>query len=485
MVHLVGCGPGDEKLLTIKALELIESADVIVYDRLVNQSILRFASETCDFIYVGKKPDYHIKTQEEINNILVECSRKYNNVVRLKGGDPYIFGRGGEEGEFLKTNNVDFDVVPGVSSFYSCPSNAGIPLTFRGISSSVHVFSGHLIGDDYNYKAICALGGTLVFLMSVNNLNVICNKLIDGGLSFKTPAAIIENGTCSDQRTIISCLENTADDARKNNVKSPAVFVVGDVVLKEDKLNTITGKLLFGKKILIACEKNFANRLYDAFNYYGAYSSVLPLVNISKINAPLDFNIKSFDSVVFTSKHGVKHFFDMLFENRVDIRTLANIKFYAIGSKTKEMVMSYGIVDIMVPMVYNSENLTDLIIKTSNKGERVLYPASDLSDNKMCKKLCEHGLICKQIPVYKNTLPNMASEFLKPENKWDYVVLSSSSCVTRFAELVGTDDALKIVAIGDKTAKTAHIYGYNRILVAKNAAESEIVNLIIENERAV
>jgi uroporphyrinogen III methyltransferase/synthase len=242
-VFLVGAGPGDPKLLTIKAVELLKKAEIVVYDRLVSASILKLASENAEKVYVGKRTGKHEFTQEKITELLIEKARKGKRVVRLKGGDPFLFGRGGEEAEALAENNIDFEVVPGVTSAIAAPAYAGIPLTHRDFASSVTIVTGHSAGDSeksVDWAKIAGAGGTIVILMGVESLEAIASKLVEGGLNPGTPVAVIEQGTLKQQKTVVGKIDTIAKDAKEKNVKPPAVIVVGEVA-------TLGGKLAWFK----------------------------------------------------------------------------------------------------------------------------------------------------------------------------------------------------------------------------------------------
>ena len=255
-VYLVGAGPGDYKLLTLKGLECIKKADVIVYDRLANKNYLKEAKENCEFIYVGKASSNHTLPQDDINRVIADKAKEGKIVTRLKGGDPYVFGRGGEEGELLKEEGIEFEVVPGITSAIGGLCYAGIPITHRDYASSFHVITGHLRDDDkenpeINWNALANTNGTLVFLMGVANLQKISSNLIKEGKSKDTPVALISWATRSNQRVITSTLENVYETAVRENVKPPTLIAVGDVVELRDKLNFFESKPLFGKNVLV------------------------------------------------------------------------------------------------------------------------------------------------------------------------------------------------------------------------------------------
>lgn len=337
MVYLVGAGPGDSGLITQKGLECIKKADVIIYDHLANPTLLSYAKNDCKLIYAGKIAGNHHMVQEEINKTLVEHSR-FGNVVRLKGGDPFIFGRGGEEIISLIENNIDYEIVPGISSCYSAAEYCGIPVTHRGVATSFHVITGHeKVGNEtVNYSALAKLSGTLVFLMGLSSAENISNKLIENGKSENTPVAVISSGTTPHQKCVTGTLNNLSALAKQ--MTSPAIILVGDVVnLKQDWFKQKNTKILTTATPLM--NKSIKNAATD-FDI-----TELPLIKTVPINFDLfsKADIAHFSHIVFTSANGVKIFFEYLQKSKTDIRTLRGTKFAVVGKKTADALASYGI----------------------------------------------------------------------------------------------------------------------------------------------
>ena len=299
-VYLVGAGPGDYKLLTLKGLECIKKADVIVYDRLANKNYLKEAKENCEFIYVGKASSNHTLPQDDINRVIADKAKEGKIVTRLKGGDPYVFGRGGEEGELLKEEGIEFEVVPGITSAIGGLCYAGIPITHRDHASSFHVITGHLREDDkenpeINWNALANTNGTLVFLMGVANLQKISSNLIKEGKSKDTPVALISWATRYNQRVITSTLENVYETAIKEGVKPPTLIAVGDVVGLRDKLNFFETKPLFGKNVIVTRSRTQSSSLVSKISYLGGNPIEVPTIKIEKIenNIALENEIKN------------------------------------------------------------------------------------------------------------------------------------------------------------------------------------------------
>ena len=349
-VYLVGAGPGDYKLLTLKGLECIKKADVIVYDRLANSNYLKEAKSNCEFIYVGKASSNHTLPQEDINRVIADKAKEGKIVTRLKGGDPYVFGRGGEEGQLLKEEGIDFEVIPGITSAIGGLCYAGIPITHRDHASSFHVVTGHL-RDDYkenpeiNWNALANIRGTIVFLMGVANLKKISENLIKEGKSKDTPVALISWATRYNQRVITSTLEDVYETAVRENVKPPTLIAVGSVVELRDTLNFFEKKPLFGKNIMVTRSRTQSSSIVEKIMDLGGNPIEIPTIKIEKIenNTELENeinNIRDYTYLVLTSKNAVEIFFDKLEEMNLDTRALANLKVCAIGSATAKEIKS-------------------------------------------------------------------------------------------------------------------------------------------------
>ena len=309
-VYIVGAGPGDLELLTLKGKRCVEEADCIVYDRLVNPQILSLAQKKCELIYLGKGNTEGGVIQDEINRTIVEKALEGKTVTRLKGGDPFVFGRGGEEILALNEAEVEFEVVPGITSSISVPSYSGIPVTHRNIARSFHVFTGHTSkeGTWHNFDAIAKLEGTLVFLMGIKNLNLIAGDLIKYGKSPTTPVAIIEKGSTSKQRVVEGTLETIVEIAKEKKVVPPAIIIIGEVVNLRSEFNWFEKLPLFGKNILTTRDYKKSVEFAYEIEKLGGKATVLPLINIEPLEIELD--IKDAKAILFNSKNGVKTFFE-------------------------------------------------------------------------------------------------------------------------------------------------------------------------------
>ncbi|MBS1111967.1 MAG: uroporphyrinogen synthase/methyltransferase, partial [Nitrospirae bacterium] len=343
-VYIVGAGPGDIGLITVKGLKYLKKAEVVVYDFHLNAQVLNYINHNAEFIYAGKRGGHHTMTQDEINRTIVEKAKEGKVICRLKGGDPFVFGRGGEEAEALANEGIEFEIVPGVSSSVAAPAYAGIPLTHRLYSSSLTVVPGYedttKEESSINWDALAKGAGTIVFLMAVKNISHVCLKLIENGKSPETPVAVIRWGTRSDQKTIVSSLKDIARLAEEKDIKPPAVMVVGEVVKLREKLKWYENKPLFGRRVLVTREHSEG---FEELEGLGAevieFSTIkiVPPANWSDLDAAID-KIESYNWLIFTSANGVKFFFKRFFKKDRDIRDLKGIKICSIGEKTASFI---------------------------------------------------------------------------------------------------------------------------------------------------
>ena len=383
MVSLVGAGPGKRDYLSIEALRCIKKADVIVYDALISPSILNEAKMDAELIYVGKRADTIYKKQPEINELLVNLALSGKYVVRLKGGDPFIFGRGGEEALALKKAGISYEIVSGISSSYSVPASAGIPVTHRGAASSVHIITGHehpaKPSEALDFSVIAKEEGTLVFLMGLRSLGNICEKLIKNGKNEETPVAVISKGMTAKQRTVYGNLLTIKDKVRKNNIEAPAIIVVGDVVGVGKQIcewqSKNEKKVLSGKRILVTGSRNMADSLEKEFEQYGGETIAISLVETIPDYSDCDDifnNLEKYSWFIFTSANGVNIFFDRLRDLRVDIRKLANARFAVVGTSTKKALGKYGLYADFIPSKFTSKILAEELSKELTDKDKIL-----------------------------------------------------------------------------------------------------------------
>lgn len=497
IVYLVGAGPGDPGLLTLKGRRCIERADVLVYDHLVNDKLLDFAKEGAEKIYVGKIAGKHSMPQEKINSLLVSKAKEGKVVVRLKGGDPFIFGRGGEEAMELSDNGIPFEVVPGVSAATSVPAYAGIPLTHRDFNSSIAIITGHEDiskgGSKVEWKGISKYIENLIFFMGVKNLPNIVKNLIDNGRNPDTPIAVIRWGTTPLQETVVGKLSDIVGRVKERGIKPPAIIVVGGVIALRDRINWFEKKPLFGKKIFITRQKAQAEDFVRLIEDAGAIPVEFPVIETVPPDSwdALDNSIKKlggYDWIIFTSANGVRFFMERLKFNEKDIRELKGIKICAIGSKTASSVESIGIkVDIM-PDEYIAEGVIKEMLKIGIKGKKILLPRAAVARDILPQEIEKMGAKIDVVDAYKTIKPVERMDEIKKmlrNGKLDVITFTSSSTVKNFMSYF--DDTEKemikdvlIASIGPITAKTVEEFGFKSTIVADEYTIERFVEKIIE-----
>lgn len=484
-VYIIGAGCGNIDLLTLKGKRCIEEADCIVYDRLIDKKILKLAKAGAELLYFGKGNSEGGEIQEDINNILIKKGLEGKIVARVKGGDPFVFGRGGEEIQGLVENNIPFEIIPGISSSIAVPEYAGIPVTHRGISRSFHVFTGHTMenGKWHNFEVIAKLEGTLVFLMGIKNLDIITKDLMKNGKNPETPVAIIEKGTTPNQRVTKGNLSNIVELAKDRNILPPAITIIGEVVNLSDEFSWMEKLSLYQKKIMITRDieqgKSLSKKVLDR----GGEAINLPFIEISPIeNVKLDI-LQECKVLLFNSPNGVKYFMDSL----EDIREISNIKIGVVGEKTREILESYKIKPDFMPEKYLGEELAKMGKEYCKKGEKIVFITSDISPAE-CEKWCKiYGRKYEKLVLYKTG--KIKYEKKEVENRLkdiDYITFLSSSAVEAFNESIENDITLlkdiKIVSIGPVTTNTLKSYGYRNIIEAKKYTEEGII-LALESDR--
>ncbi|MCX7857600.1 MAG: uroporphyrinogen-III C-methyltransferase [Deltaproteobacteria bacterium] len=461
-VYIGGAGPGDTGLVTYKCLEIIKKADVIIYDFLANKDLLLYAKKEAETIYVGKKGSCHEMEQEEINELILRKAKEHRIVLRLKGGDPFIFGRGGEEAEFLRKNGVPYEIIPGVTSAISAPAYAGIPLTYRNISSVVVFVTGHEAQgketSSIDWKTLATFKGTLVFLMGMKNLSSIKENLLREGKDPATRVCVIQWGTMPKQKVLVSTLQNVEEDVKTASMGPPAVIVIGDVIELREKLLWFENLPLFGKKIVVTRPYEQSFEIAEMLKEKGADVSILPTIKIVPIipNESLDRAIESIDSyygVIFTSQNGARIFFERLFEKGFDSRNLHGVKVFAIGPSTAKEVRSYGIKAEFIPEKFLSEGIVEVLSGMELKGKRFLLPRAYKARDTIPRFIESYGGKCEIVALYKTEIPEKKE---KIEEEPDMVVFTSSSTVKNFLQMYGSDilHRTNVASIGPVTSKT-------------------------------
>mgnify|MGYP002612833602 FL=1 len=481
-VYIVGAGCGDFELLTLKGKRCISEADCIIYDRLVNKRILGFAGKGTEFIYLGKENTEGGLIQEEINNKILEKALEGKTVVRLKGGDPFVFGRGGEEIEKLSEKNIPFEIIPGITSAIAVPEYAGIPVTHRGLSKSFHVFTGMTAKENsfHDFKKIAELEGTLVFLMGVKNLGLITGELIKHGKDKNTPAAVIEKGTTGKQRVITDSLENIFKTAEKEKAVSPAVIVIGDVVKKREKFNWFEKKELFGKNILVTRDMAQGENFCREIEKLGGNSELLSFLRIEDKMHNFNYeNLKNYQALLFNSPNGVKFFF----EHIPDMRVLGNIKIGAVGAKTKEELEKFKIKPDVMPEKYLTAELAEEILKITEENDRILVITSDISPCDDVEWSRKYNRKFEKFIGY-NTNFNLKSktDVEKILKDVEYITFLSSSAVKSFVSSLENDIScvkrLKVISIGPSTTKTLKNFKINIFSEALDYTADGVIDIL-------
>ncbi|MFC2007603.1 uroporphyrinogen-III C-methyltransferase [Chloroflexota bacterium] len=495
-VYLVGAGPGDPGLITVKGLELLSQADVILYDRLLDERFIDSTPPTAERIYVGKTTGKHSRTQGEINLLLVEKAKEGKTVVRLKGGDPFVLGRGGEEAEALTQNRITFEVVPGISSAVAVPTYAGIPVTHRGLASSFAVVTGHedpgKESSSIAWEKLATAVDTLVFLMGMQNLPQIVTRLIKHGRPADTPAAVIKDGTTPRQKTVVGTLADIAARVDEAKLSPPAVVVVGEVVSLREKLPWFDNRPLFGKRVLVTRSRHQASKLSRLLTEHGALPIELPVIDIQQ---PANYdeldraieNLASYQWLVFTSTNGVDVFFHRLCTSNFDSRALCGLKIGAIGAATASALETNGIRPDYIPDVYTGQGFIEGLENQKISSQRFLLPRADIADHELTDGISRLGATVHEVTAYR-TVPvaevvSRAGKMLA-SGKIDVITFTSSSTVFNLvAGFEGKDPEVNgatIACIGPKTAATADRAGLKVDIIA---GEQTITGLVASLEQ--
>lgn len=503
-VTLVGAGPGDIGLLTRKGMQAIEEAEVLVYDALLSLELLAMCPKDIEWINVGKRSSHHLVPQEEINQILVDKAKEGKRVVRLKGGDPFVFGRGGEELEQLVKEGIDFEVVPGVTSSIAVAAYNGIPVTHRDYTSSFHIVTGHKKKNgtlDINFQALVAMDATLVFLMGVSALDTICNRLMEEGMDPDTPAAILEKGTTCRQKRVVATVSTLKEQADKNGIESPAITVVGKVCSLEKEFEWIEKKPLFGKQILVTRPKNRISKFSAKLRALGAQVIELPAIETIPIlerdkkeesekfqKAVENFvNEKGEVCAVFTSPQGVKHFFDQLRIMHIDMRKILSnqqLQIAAIGAGTKKELEQYNLFVDYMPEKYYAKDLGILLGQKLESETKVYIFRALEGSQELTKELKSAELEYVDVASYETVYESNPNLIEKLEDAFqkdqiDLVTFTSASTVKGFVHTLKKIDFTKVhaVCIGEQTALEAKKNNM-QIKIAKEPSMESMVECI-------
>ena len=497
-VYLVGAGPGDPGLITVKGKECIQKADVIIYDYLASPALLKYARESAELIYVGKKGGDHTLSQDQINALIVEKAKTGVTVTRLKGGDPFIFGRGGEEAEVLFKAGLSFEMVPGVTSAIAAPAYAGIPLTHRKLTSTLAFVTGHEDPQKeetrINWEALATGIGTLVFFMGVKNLPQITRQLLDHGKPPDTPVALVRWGTTPSQVAVSGTLETIVEKVQSAGLKAPALIVVGDVVNLRPTLKWFEKRPLLGKRIIVTRARQQASDLVSRLSDLGAECLEYPTIKIIPPRNPEPLqqavkNLSTYDWIVFTSVNGVIHFFEQLFAAGKDVRALSRMQTAAIGPATTEQLLKFGLNSDIVPETYRAESVVDAFKAMNLKGKKILLPRAREARPILPVELTKMGAEVDEIPAYETIKATEKADDLTrqlEEKRVDLITFTSSSTVKNFKALLPAHRFKKlmqgviIASIGPITTDTAKELDFDVHISAESFTIPGLVEAILQ-----
>ena len=501
IVYLVGAGPGDPRLITLRGVECLQQADLVVYDRLSSPLLLDHAPPSAERVFMGKGPDTPAGFQEAINSALVNAALAGKTVVRLKGGDPFVFGRGGEELQALRDAGVPFEVVPGISSAVAAPAYAGIPVTHRNVATAFTVVSG---SEDttkpesaLDWQALAATPGTLVVLMGWKALPEIVRVLIDHGRSPNTPAAVVQWGTLPQQRTVEGTLADIVERGRQAELGSPVVTIVGEVVRLRQALRWFDERPLFGRRVLVTRSRTQASVLSRLLAANGAEPVELPTIQIEPLNDYGEMDaalrqVQGYQWLVFTSANGVEAAFDRLRALGLDARARGSAQVAAIGPATAQALLGRGIAADYVPDTYTSEAVAEGFRRFPMEGARVLLPRADIGQETLPDGLRALGALVDQVTAYRTVVPlDSASRAKKllSSSSIGVATFTSSSTVRNLVELLDGDLSLlkgvEIVSIGPVTSRTAAELGVSVDMEAREHTVPGVVEALVEHYSSV
>ncbi len=496
-VYLIGAGPGDPGLITVKGLECVRKADVVVYDYLANERLLEQRRPDSELVYVGKQGGRHTLPQDQINELLIKKAKEGKVVARLKGGDPFIFGRGGEEAEGLVENGIPFEVVPGVTAATAVPTYAGIPLTHREHTASVAFVTGHedptKPESKVHWEKIATGIGTLVFFMGMKNLPSIVENLVKNGRASDTPVALIQWGTRTDQRVVTGTLADIVAKVQAAKLGPPAIIVVGEVVKLREMLNWYESKPLFGKRIVVTRSRDQASVFAELLIDRGATTIEFPTIDVvppaswGELDKALD-EIGSYDWLILTSANAVRFFLDRLRETGRDLRVLHGVKICVVGPKTAEALEARGIRPDLVPKDFKAEGVLAALGGVDVKGKRFLIPRARVARELIPDRLRELGAEVTVATAYDNVRPEADAERVRAlfaDKKIAAVTFTSSSTVHNFIEILGRKEykdlmqGVTAACIGPVTAKTAEEYGITTDVMPKDYTIPALVDALV------
>jgi uroporphyrinogen III methyltransferase / synthase len=497
-VYLVGAGPGDPQLLTLRGKRCLEQADVVVYDYLANPVLLDYAPERAERIYVGRRDRGAYQDQHEVNHLLIGKARDGKVVVRLKGGDPFVFGRGGEEAEAVAEAGIPFEVVPGVTSAVAVPAYAGIPVTHRTLASTVAFVTGHEDptkgASSMEWPRLASADGTLVFLMGMKNLPAIVERLTKDGKSIETPVALIRWGTRSHQRTVVGTLCDIVEKAEQAQMEPPTIIVVGQVVRLREQLNWYETRPLFGKRILVTRAREQAGELSRLLADYGAEAVEYPVIQIVPPESWRELDdalaeLSRYHWLVFTSVNGIRPFMERLKQTGQDARALSGLRIGCIGPRTAEELARYGLNADLIPTHFQAEGLIAAMMEAGVSGRRVLIARAAVAREVLPDQLRTAGAEVRVVTVYRTIRPVSEVKRLKDQlaqRELHVMTFASSSTVRNFCALFENRDEMRaltagvaVACIGPITAQTAEEEGLPVTIMANENTIPALVDAIV------
>jgi len=497
IVYLVGAGPGDPDLITVRGSDLIRRAHVIIYDNLVSPRLLSLASPDAELIYVGKKAAHHSLPQEKINQLIINKAQPGRVVVRLKGGDPFVFGRGGEEALELSKAGIDFEIVPGITAGLSVPAYAGIPVTHRDFASELALITGHEDAsrtgpEQIDWPALASWQGTLIFYMGVKNLPTISQKLQKHGMSPDTPAALIRWGTTPAQQTLTGTLSSLPDLAQQHQFTPPAIIVIGQVVPLRQHLQWFEKRPLFGRRIIVTRARAQASRFCEMLSGLGADVLEFPTI---RIEPPAETqplydavaNLGGYDWVIFTSPNGVESFFDCLLETGSDARRFGSVNICSIGPSTAAQLSSYGLTADLIPDKFLSTAIVEALTSAEDlSGKRILLPRADIAPDDLPQALRNLGAHVDEITAYQTVIDDSPKDQIIEaiqQDSIDWITFTSSSTVRNFLSQIDlkilSGKKLRLASIGPQTSATIKQAQLNIDVQASEHTIPGLVNAIL------
>ncbi|MDX6586607.1 MAG: uroporphyrinogen methyltransferase / synthase [Solirubrobacterales bacterium] len=492
VVYLVGAGPGDPGLITVRALELIASADAILYDRLIPAGALDGAHPEADLVYAGKAPGDVAMTQDEINAELTERARRGQSVVRLKGGDPFVFGRGGEEAEACAAAGVDFEVVPGVTAGVAAAAYAGIPVTHRDDASAVAFVTGHEDPEKpetaLDWDALARFPGTLVLYMGVKNLPEIAKRLIDAGRDPGEPAAAIERGTLAGQRAAVATLETLAQEVERQGLRPPSILLFGRVAARREEIAWLERRPLHGKRVVVTRARAQASGMARTLEALGAEVIELPAIRIEptidsdEVRAAVE-SLHTYALVCVTSPNGARLLFEAMDAQGRDARALSQAQVAAIGPGTARALRKHGVIADVVPERFVAEALVEALAEVPIQGKPVLVARAAEARDVLPDALRERGAEVDVVALYETVRESPAVEEIEAAAGADYVTFTSSSTVKNFLEVMGgrVPEGARIVSIGPVTSETAREAGIEVTIEAGRHDPAGLIDALVED----